>query len=173
MRKKSKKNSFKKIFFLLPILIGGIFIIFYFYNNKLKIVKNFEKNQKLIEASLKEQIEKYQQDPYGGKTPMETYQMFLEALKNEDIDLAVNYFIFEKQQEYKELLESIKNNGQWQEMLNDLLKPENQKGVFVTEDWYKIEVLNDKKEVITVISLKKPKDNQFQDISSLWKIVEF
>jgi len=171
--KKNKKKSFKRNIFLCTISILGVFLLFYFLNGKFKSIRDFEKNQKLIEASLKAQEKRYQEDIYGDKDPLKTYQMFLEALKKEDIDLAVKYFIFEKQEEYRKLLESIKKNNNWEEMLKDLLRPENQKGVYLTDDWYKIEVLNDKREVVTVISLIKPKNSQFQEISPLWKIAEF
>jgi HEAT repeat protein len=36
-----------------------------------------------------------QEDTYGGKTPEETLQMFIEALKKEDIELASRYFMLE------------------------------------------------------------------------------
>ncbi|MGB9681171.1 MAG: hypothetical protein ACPLXL_01350 [Minisyncoccia bacterium] len=162
----------KYLFIFFGVLIIG-FLVFYFLNSNLKNVKEIRRNEQILKSSLKTQEEQYQKDIYGGKTPEETYQMFLEALKKEDIDLATKYFLFEKQEEYKKLLESIKRNGQWEEMLKDLLKPENQKGVYLTEDWYKISVINDKNEVVTVISIQRPKGAQFENLGSLWKIVEF
>lgn len=37
------------------------------------------------------------QDTYGGKTPQETWQMFIEALKKGDTDLAAKYFVVDLQ----------------------------------------------------------------------------
>jgi len=34
----------------------------------------------------------YKDDTYGGKTPEETWAMFLDALKKEDIELAIKYY---------------------------------------------------------------------------------
>ena len=52
-----------------------------------------------------------QSDKYGGTTPLETYKMFVEALKQQDIDLAVKYFVQDKQGEYKKFFEAIKQEG--------------------------------------------------------------
>ena len=46
---------------------------------------------------LQERLERpYRQDKYGGKTPEETFDMFLDALRKEDIDLASKYFVLNK-----------------------------------------------------------------------------
>jgi len=55
--------------------------------------------------------QRYKNDKYGGKTPEETYAMFLEALKKKDIGLASKYFVLDKQEEYKKALKEIDNNG--------------------------------------------------------------
>jgi len=41
----------------------------------------------------------YAEDKYGGETPEETLQLFIDALKAEDIELASKYFVVEKQAE--------------------------------------------------------------------------
>lgn len=43
----------------------------------------------------------YREDTYGGKTPEETWGMFLDALKKGDVELASKYFVPEKQEEWK------------------------------------------------------------------------
>jgi len=60
---------------------------------------------------IKEEEQKYQEDNYGGTTPEETYQMFLTALKQQNTELASKYFILEKQNEYRQLLENINRMG--------------------------------------------------------------
>lgn len=122
---------------------------------------------------IKEEEQKYQEDNYGGTTPEETYQMFLTALKQQNTELASKYFILEKQNEYRQLLENIKQNGQWEAMLNDLLRPLSQKGTFLNEDWYQIEVVNEKNEVVSIITLTKVKNRTFEPLNSLWKISRF
>lgn len=39
----------------------------------------------------------YREDTYGGKTPEETWSLFLDALKKKDVELASKYFVPEKQ----------------------------------------------------------------------------
>ncbi len=53
----------------------------------------------------------YREDTYGGKTPEETWAMFLEALKNKDAELASKYFVPEKQEEWKKnIINSVNKN---------------------------------------------------------------
>jgi hypothetical protein len=40
-------------------------------------------------------VEAYKNDPYGGTTPEETLQLYIEALEKGDIDMAVNLFAVE------------------------------------------------------------------------------
>ena len=48
----------------------------------------------------------YKQDIYGGETPEETLQMYIEALENRDFELASKYFVLKDQErELKELNE--------------------------------------------------------------------
>lgn len=46
----------------------------------------------------------YREDTYGGKTPEETWGMFLDALKKGDVELASNYIVPEKREEELEFL---------------------------------------------------------------------
>ena len=54
----------------------------------------------------------YREDVYGGKTPEETWALFLDALKKKDVELASKYFVPEKQVEWKEIIEkTVKEKG--------------------------------------------------------------
>jgi hypothetical protein len=53
----------------------------------------------------------YAKDTYGGATPEETLQFFVDALKKGDIELAAKYYIPEKQEEVYEALVASKTNG--------------------------------------------------------------
>src|SRR3989344_9643294 len=46
--------------------------------------------------------ELYKKDTYGGKMPEETLQLFIDALKKGDTDLAAKYFVPEKQKQEAE-----------------------------------------------------------------------
>jgi len=170
-QKKFKKSLIIGTLVIIVALV--LVIIFYYFNPNLNKIKKFSQEQELTEQYLQSQILEHQKDQYGGKTPEETYQLFLEALKKEDIDLATKYFILEKQDEYKKLFQEIKNSGNWQMMMADLLKPENQKGEYLNENWYIIRVTNDKGELVANISIEIPKGPDLEPVSSLWKIAEF
>ncbi|MFH1255166.1 MAG: hypothetical protein V1667_01710 [bacterium] len=53
-------------------------------------------------------------------TPEQTYSALKQALKNEDVEAAVNCFIEEKRGEWRENLKKIKEKGFMQEMEQDL-----------------------------------------------------
>src|SRR3989338_4124231 len=56
----------------------------------------------------------YKQDAFGGKTPQETYEMFVSALRLSDIELASKYFVFSKQSE--KLKKYIDGLPEWREV---------------------------------------------------------
>ncbi len=57
--------------------------------------------QKLLEKA-------YREDKYGGKTPEETFDMFIAALEKGDTDLASKYFVLNKQEQWRKTLEEYK-----------------------------------------------------------------
>ncbi len=59
-------------------------------------VEKYLENQENRSAELKEM---YKNDTYGGDIPEETLELFVEALKNNDLELASKYFVAEKQDE--------------------------------------------------------------------------
>src|SRR3989338_5338672 len=46
----------------------------------------------------------YRNDKIGGQTPEETFDMFIAALKKEDIELASKYFVIKKQDYWRKTL---------------------------------------------------------------------
>jgi len=52
--------------------------------------------------------EPYYTDTYGGTTPEETYDMFIDALKKGDVELASKYFVFYKQDDWLKTLQEYK-----------------------------------------------------------------
>ena len=65
--------------------------------------------QKRAVAKWQAELEKpYREDVYGGQTPEETWGMFLDALRQGDIELASKYFAVGKQDEYKQDLKKAK-----------------------------------------------------------------
>ncbi len=173
------KIPFKKQFFIaLALLFIGFFLVVFgtwYFNPQNRVARYLKEEAEHLKESLQSEEQKYRADPYGGKAPQETYQMFLEALQNENIDLASKYFILDKQETYKRFFGDIKNNNKWDEMLRDLLKPQNQQGEMKEDDSYVVRVYNDQAYLIAQAVLRTTKSfiQKGKQLSDIWKIVEF
>ncbi|OGZ97033.1 MAG: hypothetical protein A3I44_06045 [Candidatus Sungbacteria bacterium RIFCSPLOWO2_02_FULL_51_17] len=115
------------------------------------------------EQDLKALQKRYAEDTYGGKTPEETLELFIAALKKEDIDLAVKYFVFDKQEEWRDKLQKIKEGRQINLMVGDLSREKRKYTTF--DDYVSFDVRNDKKELILTISFG-------QLPNKLWKMTD-
>jgi hypothetical protein len=62
----------------------------------------------------------YKNDFDGGKTPQETWDMFVNALKKGDTEQASKYFVVEKQIEWNENISTINKNKLLHKMVDDL-----------------------------------------------------
>ncbi|MBN2197623.1 hypothetical protein JW698_00260 [Candidatus Wolfebacteria bacterium] len=125
---KSKFLKFSGVFLLIIALSLGSFLVWnkYFSNeakSNRETIKNYEKYTKAMENLEKIMTE----DTYGGKTPEETLRMFINALENEDLELASKYFILETnenseyyltREEYEDALNKVKNENRLQEVIN-------------------------------------------------------
>ncbi len=81
---------------------------------------------------LAEELERpYREDKYGGKTPEETYDLFISALKAGNIELASRYFVIEKQKTWLNTLASYKEKDLLSELVFDLEK--------ARKEWTKVE----------------------------------
>lgn len=69
---------------------------------------------------IKQMRAAYENDTYGGSTPEETLALFIDALKKGDTDLASRYFLIEYQSTSLTELQNIKQNGNIQNMIDDL-----------------------------------------------------
>src|SRR3989344_1660546 len=79
--------------------------------------------QKETDAFQESLRKPYKEDTYGGKTPEETWTMFLDALKKGDVELASKYFVVEKQEEESQDLQKAKDEGRLVQIINNLSKP--------------------------------------------------
>jgi len=71
--------------------------------------------------ALQNQLEElYRNDKYGGKTPEETFDMFIAALEKGDVELASKYFVIEKQESWLRSLQTIKEHNMLGEMLDEM-----------------------------------------------------
>ena len=107
----NKKRYFKFIAGFFGI-IAGVFILYgigmwgwYKYDlwyQKEKLQKAMEDNGTQGEIQTKKFTRKdYEQamaDTYGGKTPQETLQLFINAVEKEDSELAIKYFVLDEKE---------------------------------------------------------------------------
>ena len=91
----------------LVLLAGGVL---WFVLNGMPYINKLRENWEA--QRLQAQWEKpYREDTYGGKTPEETYDMFLDALRKGDTTLASKYFVVDEQEKWLKTLEQYKTNA--------------------------------------------------------------
>lgn len=169
INKNIKKWLFR--FVVAGVVVFLITIVFnrYFLDSMIMGTK-----MRIVEKNIAKQEQKYKADTYGGKTPQETYALFLEALEKKDIELASKYFVLDRQEEYKEALFDVKKYDKWQLMLEDLTQ-ENLKWRQVGETSMVLEIYNGKEEFLTQINFSLPGKilDNLSPISDIWKISSF
>jgi hypothetical protein len=86
--------------FLFYVVVGGFLVFFSLivgvfmrdwhegYKYERKIIEGQEQYEQIV-ADYKKEL---REDIYGGETPEETLKMFVEALRQEDVELASKYF---------------------------------------------------------------------------------
>lgn len=130
---------------------------------------------KIVQKRIEQQEQKYIDDTYGGKTPEETYSMFLEALKRKDIELASRYFVLEKQKEYAKALNEIDDSGKWDLMMEDLTRLETASWEKITDDYVNLELFSKDNVSVEKITFILPNNllPPNNPISNIWKISSF
>src|SRR3989338_11270523 len=92
-----------KIFFIVFVFIL-IAVVSYIAGILVKYRLDTRKADKSVERFQGALEEPYKNDTYGGKTPEETWAMFIDALKKGDIDLAIKYYAVGDQENVKKFL---------------------------------------------------------------------
>jgi len=122
------KNSFWKfvILFLVIMVVaaGGYFIWNRFFSETAKARRFMAEQMAIYRKAEKAYIEAMTADTYGGKTPQETLNMFVDALRKGDIELASKYFMLDEnlsREKWVNLLAGIKNEGNLQRLANDIV----------------------------------------------------
>src|SRR3990167_6156979 len=93
------------------VVVGGSYLIWnkYFKYDLEKVYQEAERRY----------VEAMTADTYGGKTPQETLDMFVEALRAEDIELASKYFMLDEnlsREKWVEILFELKKNNRFAEL---------------------------------------------------------
>lgn len=106
----------------------------------------------------------YAEDQYGGTTPEETLQLFIDALKAGDVELASKYFVVEKQGEIKKELEVGRQNNNLGFLIGDLEKEK--KGIQISDAEYRFRTFDENN--VAEFSF----DLVLNTETSKWKILE-
>lgn len=126
-----------------------------------------------VNKAYKEQEAKYiaamTADTYGGKTPQETLDMFVAALRKGDVELASKYFLLDEnasREKWAVLLTDIKNRGHLQNLADDISMKATP-GNIVSENEFGYILFNGDMTVGLQI------DMRLNEYSKLWKIERF
>ena len=112
----NQKNKFWKFTRLFFAIIAGVFILYlagawgWYFLQQWQGQKAVQELAENLERVKREDYERAMADTYGGKTPQETLQMYIEAVEKGDYELASKYFIGDKQAEELEKLKNTKND---------------------------------------------------------------
>jgi len=78
-------------------------------------------NEKYADYKLRQMIERiqepYKNDIIGGETPEETFDMFVAALKNDDMELASKYFVIKDQESWLKTFKKYEDSN----LINDFV----------------------------------------------------
>src|SRR3989338_528648 len=88
----------------------------------IQYLRNAEDPEKQAQEYVEALEKAYREDQYGGNTPQETLQLFIDALKKGNTDLAAKYFIIDEQEKWKVKLSDIQRRDVLNFMIDDLEK---------------------------------------------------
>ncbi len=74
-------------------VLGGYITWYQYFSSEAKYRGEVEESALALPAKLETYQKAMEADVYGGKTPEETLQLFIDALKEGDVELASKYFI--------------------------------------------------------------------------------
>lgn len=125
-------------------------------------VKNLAEMFKKIE---KDNYQRAMADTYGGKTPQETLQMYIDAVEKGDYELASKYLVEIKKNEEVQNLNSLKNKNNLQLFIN-IIKGAEPEGDIIGDTFRMRALVNNKKEgpYYFIRFIKYP--------NGIWKIIE-
>lgn len=131
-------KSFLFIIIIVVILSGGFFAGIYSYDyyhrwQGQKVIRDLAND---MEKMREEEYARKMADTYGGSTPQETLQMFIDAVEAGDYELASRYFVESKREEWRGELEIAKNIDF---LINSLKESQNNEGEYsIKKDSYSI-----------------------------------
>ena len=169
-----EQSKSKKIKFIVwfVILVFGVYVLIWVYENyfseKAKETKQQQKNYEKYLAWKSSYEKAMSEDTYGGKTPEETLNLFVEALKKEDLELASKYFVLnsngERDPKWLEALQKTKEAGKLKEVIELLSKAKPDYENISNKEDFKFKSYDNNGK------LKAYVDLEFNKYSGIWKI---
>jgi len=151
------------------IILFGVSGAFGLIKERIQRTIDTYKTQKAIEQfyqGLDEYYQKFAEDTYGGKTPQETLDMFIEALENGDIDLAAKYFAMDdnlSRKKWEDGLKQAQQEGRITQIVEELKRAQSNNKED-SPNYYQFAVFNANGMVKQTIYM------EFNQYSGVWKI---
>ncbi len=166
-----KPRSFRPVFIGLGVVV--LIVVFWFVylvffgpdaTRDFEAQKNYNQAMKAISAYE----EAMRNDTYGGKTPQETLNLFIDALEKEDVELASKYFILRSDgsfdPQWLEGLRRVKEETGLKEFTNALISSQPDPKARISEEYYVFISYDKNKKIILELDLR------FNKYSGVWKI---
>lgn len=122
------KNVFKS-WTGVPVLILVALAVVWVFTSGLPAFKGWQ-----VKRAYEKLAEPYYKDTYGGKTPEETYDMFIDALKKGDVELASKYFVIEDQENWAKILNQFQVGNSLGAFIEERISIKNRWKKIETED---------------------------------------
>lgn len=168
--KKNNKKTWVLIGLAIFLILGGFFAYENYFSTEARSNRETQKNYQKYLDWEKSYNEAMKNDTYGGKTPQETLDMFVEALRAGDTELASKYFTLkdgkeDSRLEWKRVMDDKKNSGGLEEIINLLLeaKPAGSS----VEGYFGFEIRGKMGDLVSDVNMVLNKESQVWKIESL------
>lgn len=149
------------VFVGMTVVVAGLagFLVWQWYGgySEYRAYKNLERRY----------VQAMTEDIYGGKTPQETLDLFVEALKKEDVELASKYFMLDdnlSREKWVKTLQLFKERGVLDDMAGDVKGAKEDLKERIDENDFKFIIYDKNGDVGTWVNM------QFNKYSKVWKI---
>lgn len=163
-----KNQKFFVLFGVFVIIVVALLVFYYFAISDDKEFTVRDEDSFTSQQEYLNYLEEYKQamskDTYGGKTPEETLQLFVDALKKGDTELASKYFVLDKQKEMANDLKQGIESGGADTLIDYYSNGSIEKTYFDVDGSYEFEILKEKNQPGFIINFLINK------ATNLWKI---
>lgn len=165
------------IFLLIILVISSLYYAWrYYLSPEAKSGRDLQKKidfYNAFEANYKKALT---EDNYGGKTPQETLDMFIDALKKGDVELAAKYFLIDTNEssdtylthkKWEEALRKKKEEGKLSAIINVVNNLKSDPEASIDKNHFVFAIRNNQGRVTDEMDLL------FNEYSGVWKITSF